>query len=413
VRYTPSASQDTRAKDIRGAGKHDASTGMAPSAQLINVMVAALVFFSTARSVRAQQCDDVRFSTLPNAEEGLYPPDRFVLRLRSATCRHPPLDVTLDRQEIEGTQELFVAGQDAWLIWRPVEALEVSARYDIHGGDAGHVLAFTLPALIRKPDVERDGRGADPFSSLEWRSSEQEVEIDRACCSTADYEYDFDPSCQGLTARRPVLEASGTAPPWFVYWLESDSAAVFAYTSSGPFFELNTPWKVSAALHEPSDSLCVRILARNLLTDELHIVEHCAAVPESAAFETGGWELDWVDGCFSPPGAKCDPFGQRCRTRPDELREAWCGASLEACFETHGNEKDCGARICAAAWGRPDDEEPSPSTSRSASTDGCSAHSGSSSAPHSGLWVLGVLLARAARTRQPKRGDADQERKPA
>jgi len=390
---------------------------MTRSVRLTHVVLEALAFFWMARSARAQECADARFSTLPNAEEGLYPPDRFVLHLSSATCDHaPPLDVTLDSQEIEGTQEVFVAGQDAWLIWRPLEALEASRRYEIHGGDVGETLAFTLPAFIRKADAERDGRAADPFSNLEWRSADREVEVDRACCSTGDYEDYSRAFCHERSAMRPIIEASGTAPPWFVYWLESDNAALAATTSSGPFFELDTPWTVSAALREPSDSLCARVSARSLLTDELHTMEHCAQVPESTVFEHGVWDLAWVDGCFSPPGAKCDRLGQRCRSQPQVLRDAWCGASLEECFETHGNEMDCGAHVCAAAWGsadveggaEPNDEDPPPSTPQSASSSGCSACPGSSGALWPGLAMLGALLGRAWRARRPTWRSVDQ-----
>lgn len=287
---------------------------------------------------RAYDCPGPLLQTLPDAREGTYPPDRIVLWTSCTQCAEPPaLEVTLEGERVDGVAELAVTGPTAWLVWRPDAPLQVGLHYDLFVQGFLPDFDFHGVAFIRPADGQSDGRGADAFRDIEWALAETLTTVQRACCYREEAD-DCTPVCDELLADRPRLEASGAAVPWFVYWISTEDANVAADSYAPPASDPETPWHLWATLVGPSDSLCIRISARNLLTDETDEVEHCAATDPSSVDEPGTWTTNIVQECPEPPGiwrgATADPMWAE---PPDPLVSVWCGDSLRDCRALHSS----------------------------------------------------------------------------
>jgi hypothetical protein len=321
--------------------------------------VAILVCALGSSTAHAFDCPDLRLETLPTAEAGSYPPDRIVLRSDCPDCMPPlGLEVGLEGEPIEGTETVLTVGELAFVLWQPTEALEVGATYDLfrQGYDGS---AFDRTATIRAANDASDGRGADPFAGIEWRLTERESVTGRTCCKPS-FEH-CEPDCRETKASRPVLEVSGMTAPWFVYRLTTEDFSVWISDALGPFPDVSTEWMFQATLQRPAQSLCVRLTALNLLTDEEEHREHCEDIDASASFEPGTWALDWLGICYRSPGIECgDPGGAECAKAREDVRDAWCASKRAECEGQPAQYSDegCGdtSAVCASLWAATSDD---------------------------------------------------------
>lgn len=274
---------------------------------------------------------------LESRSDGIPANGALVLRLDRGES---PGDITLSLRDpqdndVPGTVEAFESSAFVLLmVFKPNSPLTPNVsgyRLHVSGGFGGYDGDFTFAF----DTLDAVGSDDDPLSRFEAEFATIDAPRGEYCCCAAYYTCTYGPTC---------LPESRVTLPGVAFSTSSDLADpgqwLFRVTPEDASRDTR-PWRLGrpfpASFEAASDSYCVKLEARSLVSNESFTRDYCVQHEESAdLFETELLADTALAACMTPP--------------PPKLREQWCEQLVAICDSNPSSAYDIVACAQSLAW---------------------------------------------------------------